>query len=114
MTPTTDQLARLARRLALPERAPDEAFVARVRLARSAADLAREAARSRREQLVVEAGGGGALLLAASQLGPVGDQAAAFLAPLAGGLGGLGGLALFALAAATMLSTLAGEREGLA
>jgi hypothetical protein len=111
MTPTPDQLARLARRLALPERRPDEAFVARVRLARNAADLAREAARSRREQLLVEIGGGGALLLAAHQLGQVGEQAAALLAPLATGLGGL---ALFGLAAAAMLSTLAGEREGLA
>ena len=111
MTPTPDRLARLARRLALPERAPDEAFVARIRLARSAADLAREAERSRREQLVVELGGGGALLLAASRLGPIGEQAAALLAPLATSLGGL---ALFGLAAAMMLSTFAGEREGLA
>lgn len=111
MTPTTDQLARLARRLALPERGPDEAFVARVRLARSAADLAREAARSRREQLIVEIGGGGALLLAAHQLGQIGEQAASLLAPA---VTGLGGLALFALAAAAMLTTLAGEREGLA
>jgi hypothetical protein len=111
MTPTPDRLDRLARRLALPERAPDEAFVARVRLARNAAGLAREAERSRREQLVVEIGGGGALLLAASQLGRIGEQAATLLAPLASGLGGL---ALFGLAAAMMVSTLAGEREGLA
>lgn len=111
MTPTPDRLARLARRLALPERAPDEAFVARVRLARNAAGLAREAARSRREQLVMEAGGGGALLFAAHQLSQIGEQAASLLAPLATGLGGL---ALFGLAAAMMLSTLAGEREGLA
>lgn len=106
-----DPLARLARRLALPERDPDEAFVARIRLARSAADLAREAARSRREQLLIEIGGGSALLFAAHQLGQVGEQAAALLAPLASGLGGL---ALFGLAAAMMLSTFAGEREGLA
>lgn len=111
MTPTPDQLARLARRLALPERGPDETFVARIRLARNAADLAREAARSRREQLVIEIGGGGALLFAAHQLGQIGEQAASLLAPLATSLGGL---ALFGLAAAVMLSTLAGEREGLA
>lgn len=111
MTPTPDQLARLARRLALPEREPDEAFVARVRLARSADVLAREAARSRREQLLVEIGGGGALLFAAHQLSQVGEQAAALLAPLATSLGGL---ALFGLAAAMMLSTFAGDREGLA
>ena len=111
MIPTPDRLERLARRLALPERAPDEAFVARIRLARSAANLAREARRSRSEQLVIEIGGGGAMLLAASQLGRVGEQAAALLAPLATGLGGLG---LFGLAAAMMVSTLAGEREGLA
>lgn len=111
MTPTPDQLARLARRLALRERAPDEAFVARVRLARNAADLAREAARSRREQLLVEIGGGGALLFAAHQLSRIGEQAASLLAPVATGLGGV---ALVGLAAAVMLSTLAGEREGLA
>lgn len=111
MNPTPDRLARLARRLALPERGPDEAFVARVRLARSAADLARDAERSRREQLVVEIGGGGALIFAASQLGRIGEQAASLLAPVATSLGGL---ALFGLAAALMLSTLAGDREGLA
>jgi hypothetical protein len=111
MSPTPDKLARLARRLALPDRAPDEAFVARIRLARSAADLAREAARSRREQLLVEIGGGGALLIAASQLGRIGEQAASLLAPIATSLGGL---ALFGLAAAMMLSTLSGDREGLA
>ena len=111
MTPTPDPLHRLARRLALPERAPDEAFVARVRLARSACDLALEAKRSRREQLMIEIGGGAALLFAAHRLGQVGEQAAALLAPL---VTGLGGLALFGLAATMMLSTLAGEREGLA
>ena len=111
MTPTPDRLSRLAARLALPDRAPDEAFVARVALARGAADLARAAARSRREQLLVEIGGGGALLLAAHQIGRIGEQAATLLAPLATGLGGL---ALFGLAAAMMVSALAGEREGLA
>ncbi|HEX8480941.1 MAG TPA: hypothetical protein VF650_03465 [Allosphingosinicella sp.] len=108
MAPTPEKLARLARRLALPERAPDEAFVARVRLARSADALARDAARSRKEQLVVEIGGGGALLLAVHQFASVGEQAAALLAPLATSLGGL---ALFGLAAAFMVSTLGGERE---
>jgi hypothetical protein len=111
MTPTNDQLARLARRLALPEREPDEAFVARVRMARSANALAREAARGRREQLIVEIGAGAALLLAAHQLAAVGEQAAALVAPFATGLGGV---ALLGLAAAMMVSALAGEREGLA
>lgn len=111
MIPTPDQLARLARRLALPERGPDEAFVARVRMSRGAADLALEAARSRREQLVIEIGGGGALLFAAHQLSRIGEQAASLLAPVATGLGGL---AVLGLAAAMMVSTLAGEREGLA
>jgi hypothetical protein len=111
MIPTPDQLDRLARRLALPERGPDEAFVARIRLARSAADLALEADRSRKEQLVIEIGGGGALLLAAHQLGQIGEQAASLLAPAATSLGGL---ALLGMAAAMMLSTFAGEREGLA
>jgi hypothetical protein len=108
MTPTPDQMARLARRLALPERAPDEAFLARVRMARSAADLALDARRSRKEQLVIEIGGGGALLLAAHQLGQVGEQAAGLLAPAATSLGGL---ALLGVAAAFMLSAFAGERE---
>jgi hypothetical protein len=108
MTPTPDRLARLARRLALPEREPDEAFVARVRLARSAAALEREAARSRKEQLLVEIGGGGALLLAAHQFASVGEQAAALLTPLATSLGGL---ALVGAAVAMMLTTLGGERE---
>jgi hypothetical protein len=111
MTPTPDQLDRLARRLALPDRGPDEAFVARVRMARSAADLALEARRSRKEQLVIEIGGGGALLLAAHQLGRIGEQAAGLLAPAATSLGGL---ALLAVAAALMLSAFAGERESLA
>jgi hypothetical protein len=111
MTPTPDQLARLARRLALPERGPDEAFVARIRMARGAADLALEAARARREQLVIEIGGGGALLFAVHQLSQIGEQAASLLAPLATGLGGI---AVLGLAAAMMLSTLAGDREGLA
>ena len=111
MIPTPDQLDRLARRLALPERAPDEAFVARVRLAGSAAELAREAGRSRKEQLVIEIGGGGALLLAAHQLGQIGEQAASLLTPAATSLGGL---ALLGMAAAMILSTFAGDREGLA
>ena len=111
MKPTPDQLDRLARRLALPDRAPDEAFVARVQLARRALALEREAARDRLEQALVEAGAGAALLLAAHQLATVGEQAAAMLAPLATGLGGL---ALFGVAAALLVSTLAGGREGLA
>jgi hypothetical protein len=61
--------------------------------------------------VLIELGGGGALLLAAHQLSSVGEQAVALLAPFATGLGGL---ALFGLAAAMMVSTLAGEREGLA
>ena len=111
MTPTPEQLARLARRLALPEREPDEAFVARVALARRARALELQAARERREQLVVEAGAGAALLFAVHQLAAVGEQAAALLAPLATGLGGL---ALVGLAAALIAPALAGEREGFA
>lgn len=105
-----DPLARLARRLALPERDPDPAFVARVQLARRARALEREAARDRREQLLVETGAGAALLLAAHQLAQVGEQAAAILTPLTAGLGGL---ALLGVAAAMMVLALAGEREGL-
>jgi hypothetical protein len=111
MIPTPDRLARLARRLALPERGPDKAFVARVQLARRARALEREAARARREQLLVELGAGGALLLAAHQLAAVGERAAALVAPFATSLGGL---ALLGLAGAVMVAALAGEREGLA
>jgi ribulose 1,5-bisphosphate synthetase/thiazole synthase len=111
MTATPEQLARLARRLAPAERAPDEAFVARVALARRALALEQEAARNRREQAVVEAGAGAALLLAAHQLAAVGEQAAALLADLSAGLGGI---ALFGLAAALLVSMVSGEREGLA
>jgi ribulose 1,5-bisphosphate synthetase/thiazole synthase len=111
MKPTPESLARLARRLALPDREPDQAFVARVALARRARALEQEAARDRREQLVMEVGAGAALLLAAHQLGTVGEQAAALITPASLGLGGL---ALLALAGAMILSALAGEREGLA
>jgi hypothetical protein len=111
MKPTPDRLARLARRLALAERAPDEAFVARIQLARRARALEEAAGRDRREQLLVEAGAGAALLLAVHQLASVGEQAVALFAPFATGLGGL---ALVGLAAAVMVSALAGEREGLA
>jgi hypothetical protein len=111
MKPTPESLARLARRLALPEREPDDAFVARVQLARRARALELEAARDRREQLLVELGGGAALLFAAHQLAAVGEQAVALFAPVAAGLGGL---ALLGLALAFAASTLAGEREGLA
>ena len=111
MKPTPERLARLARRLALPERGPDEAFVARVQLARRARALEQEAARDRREQLLVEAGAGAGLLFAAHQLTAVGEQALALLTPLTTSLGGL---ALVGLAAALLVSTMAAEREGLA
>jgi hypothetical protein len=107
MKPTPERLDRLARRLALPERGPDEAFVARVQLARRARALEQEAARDRREQVLVECGAGAALLLAVHQLAGVGERALALFAPLDTGLGGL---ALVGLAAALMVSTLAGER----
>jgi hypothetical protein len=106
-----DRLERLARRLALPEREPDEGFVARVAMARQARTLALEAARSRKEQLLIEAGGGAALLAAAHQIAQVGEQAALLLTPVATGLGGL---ALAGLAGAILFSLLPGEREGLA
>jgi hypothetical protein len=86
MTPTPERLAGLARRLALPERDPDEAFVARIQLARRALVLEQEAARDRREQVLVELGAGAALLFAAHQLAAVGGQAAALLTPLVTGL----------------------------
>lgn len=111
MTPTPDSLARLARRLALPERIPDEAFVARVQLARRARALEQEAVRDRREQIMIEAGAGAALLLAAHQIAAVGEQAAALFAQLSTGFGGI---ALLGLAAAVLVSMVAGEREGLA
>jgi len=108
MTPTPDRLTRLAKRLALPERPTDETFVARVQFALRARALEQQAARDRREQVLVELSGGAALLVAAHQIASAGERAVALLTPLTTGLGGL---ALLGLALAWMASTLAGERD---
>ena len=98
------RLERLAKRLAIPERAPDDHFVSRIDYSLRASALVQHAARERREQLLLELGGGAALLVAAHQLASVGEQAAALLTPATTGLGTL---SLAALAASLLLSLFA-------
>jgi hypothetical protein len=98
------RMQRLAQRLAIPERAPDDHFVGRIDYALRARALAQGAARQRREQLLLELGGGAALLFAAHQIAAVGEHAALLLTPAAAGLGGF---SIAAVAAALMLSLLA-------
>jgi hypothetical protein len=109
--PDEHRLARLAKRLALPERSPDEGFAHRVELAVQAQALAKQAARAQREQLAVELGGGAALALAAHQILTAGDGAAALLLPLTEGLGTL---TLVAVAVTLLVALVGGEREALA
>lgn len=106
-----DRVARLAARLALPERPADERFVARVQLALEAQAFSEEARRDRREAMIVEALAGAGLLAAANQLAAVGEFAAPLVTPLATGLGGaalLGGLVWL------LLSATGAGREGAA
>jgi hypothetical protein len=109
--PDPARIARLAARLALPDRPVDEGFVARVQLAVEAKAFAEEARRSRREAVLVEVLAGAGLIAAANQMVSVGETAAPLLAPLATGLGGIAFLwALVWL----LLSGMSTEREGLA
>lgn len=105
------RIAALAGRLAIAERVPDEAFVARVDMAREARDLALQARRLRHEETVVEILAGLALLAAVNQFLAVGAGAAALLMPLATGLGAL---ALAWAAAWLLLAFAAAPREGIA
>jgi hypothetical protein len=109
--PDADPTARLAARLALPERPADESFVARVGLALEARVFVEEARRDRREAVLVEVLAGAGLVAAAHQLTFVGETAAPFLAPLATGIGGI---ALLWALVWLLLSGISGEREGLA
>ena len=111
MDQNPDPLARLAARLAIPEREPDEAFVGRVSLALEAKAFEQQAKRTRREELVIHIAAGAGLLAGLNQFADIGSQAAPLLAPLASGMGGaalLWGVVWLAL------SGFAGEREGLA
>ncbi len=99
----------LARRLAIPEREPDEGFVLRVDRTIDMAEADRAAARARREEIVIELLGAGALLLAARQLLTVGDQTIELVLPL---LSLLGGLALVAATLFLFVALLSAERFG--
>jgi hypothetical protein len=109
--PDTDRTARLAARLALPERPADESFVARVELALEARVFAEEARRDRREAVLVEVLAGAGLVAAANQLTFAGETAAPLLAPLATGIGGI---ALLLGLMWLLLSGISAERKGLA
>jgi hypothetical protein len=91
-------MRRVAKRLALPERAPDEAFVARTRLALRARALVEHERRARREQAASELFAVAGLAVAAHQLLPAGEEMLALLTPLAAGAG--------AMAAAWALASL--------
>ncbi|MBV8687008.1 MAG: hypothetical protein JOZ90_15585 [Alphaproteobacteria bacterium] len=79
------RIERLARRLALPERAPDDAFVGRTLLSLQAAALERREAAGRRELLLTELAAGAAVALAARQLVGAGPDTVTLLTPLATG-----------------------------
>lgn len=106
--PDQSRLERLARRLALAERAPDEAFVAHFALAMEARALAVAATSERRRQVLLEVAGGSGLLIAAQHVSALGGHAAALLEPVATSLGGL---ALLGAGAAAMIAALAAGTE---
>ena len=99
----------LARRLAIAEREPDEAFVLRVDRTIDIAEADRAAARARREEVVIELLAAGALFLAARQILLVGDEAAELVLPL---LSHLGGIALVVATLFLFLTLLSAERIG--
>ena len=109
-TEAEDKLARLAQRLAIPERAPDAAFVARVELEVEALAMIERAARERRGQLAVDISAAGALLLAAKELATIAEPAAELLMPLPSGMEA----ALFVCAVGSLLvAAVAAVREKL-
>ena len=99
----------LARRLAIPERAPDESFVLRVDRTIDIEVADRAAARARREEVVIELLAAAALFLAARHILSVGDEAVALVMPL---LSQLGGLALVAATLFLFVALLSAERLG--
>jgi hypothetical protein len=109
--PDEKSLARLARRLAIPERAPDDVFVHHVALAMEARAIAEEASRERRSQAILEVAGGAGLLVAAHQFSGLAGNAAALLEPVATSLGGLALLGVAAVALITALAAGAEQRE---
>ena len=106
--PDDKRLARLALRLAIPEREPDDTFVHHVALAMEARAIEQAAVKERRSQVMLEVAGGAGLLVAASQVSGIAGQAAALLEPVATSLGGL---ALVGAAAAAMIAALAAGTE---
>lgn len=80
-------LTRLKTRLALPDRAPDQAFVRRVALEAEVLSMQAQAVRARRGQIAVDVSAAAALLLAARELGTIAEPAADLLLPVGDGMG---------------------------
>ena len=99
----------LARRLAIPERTPDESFVLRVDRTVDIEVADRAAARARREEVVIELLAAAAWVLAARHILSVGDEAVELVMPL---LSQLGGLALVAATLFLFVALLSAERLG--
>lgn len=99
----------LARRLAIPERQPDQGFVLRVDRMIDIEAADRVAARARREEVVIELLAAIALFLAARQLLSIGDDAVTVMLPP---LDALGGLALVAATLFLFVALLSTERLG--
>ena len=108
---TDDPLAGLARRLALPEREPDDGFVLRVDTAIDVQVAAAASSRGRREQLGTEILAAFALLLGAHQFVDVASSAAELFLPL---VTGIGGLAFIWGTVWLLLASISGERESYA
>jgi hypothetical protein len=101
------RLRTLSKRLALPERAPDEAFVARTRLALRARALAEAEGRVRRDQVLTDLAALAGLALAARRILPAGEETLALLAPLAAAAGTMAA----AWAAASLILTVFAHRR---
>ena len=99
----------LARRLAIPQREPDEGFVLRVDRTIDIEAADRAAARARREEVLFELLAAAALFLAARHILSVGDEAVTVMLPLVSELGGLALVAATLFLFITLLST---ERLG--
>lgn len=95
-------LARLAGRLAIPERAPDEAFVARVAMEVRARSLLQDAKRDRREQLIVEIVAAAALIIGIHQWSNLSDLT--LILPMGAETGSLVLLSLFVTLLLTSLA----------
>ena len=90
MESMVDRLSeRVARRIALPERGPDEAFVLRTDLSLRAEALRQSETKVRREQALTEIAAVGGLALAAQQMLKIGEGSEALLMPLIAGGGAM-------------------------